>query len=778
MDGKTTLYISALAIVLAIAGIGLNLLTPGAPGPAGATGATGQAGPAGPAGAVGAAGAQGVSYGESAQPETCSICHKTAGSNHQVTYDELYQDNALEVTNLAYAFSTSPRDTITMTFKMTLNGAPFDARNADSLAISFVPYTGTSFEAAARLSLKGTLTYGGAGGITSTLVEKLPTESGYVDITNVGTTPGLIVVYGRDETIGTIPNSRVTQNKYPFAALLETGAGVNYVSAADVAGCEKCHTVPYLKHGYIYGQVNNDATTDFYTCKACHLDNGDGGHYEWQLLVDDPPLAASYLAGTATLTADQKAQYAYKTTLMNDVHMSHSMEFPYPQSMSSCVTCHEGKLDTILADANFKASTCKSCHPVTGSAETGTDVLALTNILPSPLHDGMNLDTANCIACHSTGNGFNAPTFSQIHSGYDKAIYTAAGQRYSDAIKVTIDSATVANNKLTIKFSATESPDIAGIGVTDIKPTVLVGLYGYDTHDFLIGPHEKLVDSSRNLEFVVGSTHPRMTTVSAAGGSWEVTADLSAWASLISDGTVKRVEIGIIPTLNNTIILALDAPSRTFELASNAFDDSFYSPIVKVSNGCENCHDALATNYHSPDRGGNIIICGLCHTVKSGGSHLEMASRSIDSYVHAIHSGQAFDISSINFADPVAALEYEEHIGFPYPTHGIADCESCHVTGTYEVPDQSKSLPGLLSASAATLEGKDRSIGTIPAYVTGPASLSCGGCHRAALINEDAAGGLASLNQHIKQGGYLVEGGSNSAATLNTAITDIMAIYK
>ncbi len=74
--------------------------------------------------------------------------------------------------------------------------------------------------------------------------------------------------------------------------MLKMGGGVDYVSAANNAGCEKCHTVPYLKHGYIYGQVDNDAKTDFLTCKACHLDNGAGGHFEWQLLVDDPALAA------------------------------------------------------------------------------------------------------------------------------------------------------------------------------------------------------------------------------------------------------------------------------------------------------------------------------------------------------------------------------------------------------------------------------------------------------------------------------------------------------
>ncbi|MEZ4661822.1 MAG: hypothetical protein R2911_30100 [Caldilineaceae bacterium] len=124
--------------------------------------------------------------------------------------------------------------------------------------------------------------------------------------------------------------------KYPFASAANRRRGGLSVSAANAAGCEKCHTSPFLKHRYIYGEVNHDPTTDFYVCKGCHLDNGEGGHVEWQLLVDDPALAASYLAKEVTLTPEQETQYAYKTRLMNDVHMSHSMEFPYPQSWQLC----------------------------------------------------------------------------------------------------------------------------------------------------------------------------------------------------------------------------------------------------------------------------------------------------------------------------------------------------------------------------------------------------------------------------------------------------------
>jgi hypothetical protein len=125
----------------------------------------------------------------------------------------------------------------------------------------------------------------------------------------------------------------------------------------------------------------------------------------------------------------------------------------------------------------------------------------------------------------------------------------------------------------------------------------------------------------------------------------------------------------------------------------------------------------------------------------------------------------------------VEALHYEHHIGFPYPKHGTTDCESCHIEGTYNVPDQSKSLPGLLSASNST-NGWDRSIGDVPSYVTGPASRACGGCHRAELINEDEFSKLISLNQHTKMGGYLIEAGEDDAGTLSAAIDKIMAIFK
>jgi hypothetical protein len=232
--------------------------------------------------------------------ETCTICHKRDGATHQTYYNELYQDGVIKVTDVKYAFTANP-DTTTITFNMTMNGQPFDPAKADNLSIYFVPYATGKFQfepAMDRLALKGKITSDGKGLVTSKLVELAKDDKNFVDYTDVSKVNGLVVIYGRDETQGTIPGTRVAQAKYPFAAILQTGKGVDYVSSANVAGCVKCHTDPYLKHGYIYGTVGGDAKTDFYTCKACHLDNGEGGHYEWQLLVNDPPLAAKFLAAS------------------------------------------------------------------------------------------------------------------------------------------------------------------------------------------------------------------------------------------------------------------------------------------------------------------------------------------------------------------------------------------------------------------------------------------------------------------------------------------------
>jgi len=270
-------------------------------------------------------------------------------------------------------------------------------------------------------------------------------------------------------------------------------------------------------------------------------------------------------------------------------------------------------------------------------------------------------------------------------------------------------------------------------------------------------------------------------------GAWIVTLDMSALQltktdllpDLIANGVISKAEISITPELElggEDVVLA--AVSETFDIGTNAFVADYFSganATVDIDK-CNVCHDSLASTFHDGSgRGGDgIQVCKACHTTTFPGSHIELASRAIDSYVHAIHSFQPFDLDDVAAAnDPVFDARNEQHIVHTFPNFTIRNCEACHNEGTYNVPDQSKSMPGVLSKS---WDIPDRAIGTLPEYVTGQASRACGGCHRADLINPDLAGDLATFNAHTEAFGTL-EANDDDDMILFGIIDKIMGMF-
>jgi OmcA/MtrC family decaheme c-type cytochrome len=531
-------------------------------------------------------------------------------------------------------------------------------------------------------------------------------------------------------------------------------------------------------------------------------------------MVDDPAAWAALLPAGTT---DPK--YDYKANLMNDTHMAHAMEFPYPMTMANCVTCHEGKLTQILADEKFTGTTCKSCHPVEGKNAwaSADEPYAQPNRAPPFLelwtNEGLTAVHAggigiDCQACHSEAAGI-ARTFSELHTGYDATIYDATGTKYRDmaANLISVTSVTKTGDVLDIKVG---SPNV------DIVPQVTVSFYGWDSKDFLVSCHTRDANGNR-MEKTIGTDNPLFTEeADSVPGAWHVTLDLAAYTpaegtgldnmsipDLITAGKVKQAEVAVLPKLVvDGIPVALNAPSMTVDVSADGVDQfvpNYFKGTAALvdETKCNACHDALATTFHTTrasdvnvegagNRSGNIVVCRTCHVVTSGGSHLEMQSRSIDSYVHAIHSFQAFDSGDIDFTDPVEAARYDLHVEHVFPNFTIRNCEACHVGPdvggkvVYNVPDQSKSMPARLSGSDTW--NVDRNIGTVPTYVTGPASKACGGCHRANFITEDEAGELASWNQHTANGGYLVDDseatGANDSGFVYDAIDKIMSMFE
>jgi OmcA/MtrC family decaheme c-type cytochrome len=624
----------------------------------------------------------------------------------------------------------------------------------------------------------------------------------------------------------------VSNAAFPFGTAAFGAAGA-YESAANVAGCQKCHGTPYLKHGYraaiIKDAADNTVIPDFAACKSCHYDDRNGGHGDWQYMVDEP-----FEWATGVLTGDDiTAAYPYTANVMNDVHMSHAMEFPYPQSMQNCATCHEGKLDVVLADASFTPETCLSCHPVNGTdAWPRNDALGVPanedyyqgNRAPAlaylwadagvaSFHPATRaaILTTDCGECHRVGGVAEAQDglFTDYHTGYDVNITDPSGVRYSDAYTVSIDAVSYdsVTGLITVDFSASDPA---------IVPELYISFYGWDSKNFIAAGHERDGNAACQgfrpgcqMEYTPessgGGANPIFTEDAASvPGDWRVTADPALWQltktddipTMIADGKIKRVEIMLAPELNLADLatpgpdldVVLEGVSKTLNLGNGLTEDDYFkgAKAVVSTEKCNVCHDVLASSFHSESgRGGDgIVICKNCHNVTYAGSHLEMASRSIDNYVHAIHSFQAFDPGDVfKTFDPVEAKRYDQHIKHVFPNFTIRNCEACHVTPeegngsvVYNVPDQAKSMPSLLSSSdtVATwydiiddpndpLEGlaierpAGRNIGSVPQYVVGASSRACGGCHRARLVRDDAAGDLAAWNAHTEAFGTLAD---------------------
>lgn len=736
--------------LLAATVVSAAALLSGCSGDNGATGATGATGPQGAAADPATLAAFQTKIDAATQPESCGTCHSTAGVDHQAIFNKTKDTSTLKLTFTSVTATANADGTFhnVATFKITSNGADYTGTVASNKITglgtqswNMVTYNDTTKKVDLARKLDGTAfayTLAAIGSGTYTMTSDVTT--------NLQTADSYVYGYVASDPIGPSVAGHVQLYDNVSNAAIKTGAWT-YVSKADVKSCENCHGTPYEKHGYRDAVVGG--IPDFVACKACHYDTRPGSD-------------AAEFFGDGT--------YAYTADVMTDVHASHLNVFPYPQEMKNCATCHIGtKLADTLTDANFRKAVCTSCH---AEVPTTNTVVAkpLSTVVPH------NIPTAECNTCHAAGN--IGPTFTAIHAGYNPMIYAANGDKYADKITASVDSATLTGNVLDIKLSAAGTAGT--LKAVDVVPTVMVSFYGYDTKDYIVSNHTSDANGKK-MEKVIGTANPLFTEVATGTpGSWEVKLDLAAYAktpsipAMIADGTIKRAEIAVMPTLKdaNGVVIGLNAPSKTFDISGNAFT-TYFTPIVDAAK-CNKCHDQLGTSFHTGDRGGNVVVCRMCHVTTSGGSHLEMQSRSIDSYIHAIHSSQQFDVKNINFADTAAAAKYEEEIGFVYPMFTTMNCESCHNPGTYNVPDQSKSLPGVLSASAVNATW-NRNIKTVPSYVTGPASRACGSCHRAAMINEDAAGDLATFNAHTKVNGTLIQA---DTGVLDAVITKIMAQFK
>ena len=805
MNAASMKRIPTLAILLMMSMIWACDGDDGAVGPAGPQGPPGQDGDPAPVPDPVTAAI------EKAQPESCTTCHSGVGyGEHQSVYDKYTDESRLTLTfdDLASVDNLNGTYTVTLTYTVEKDGQPV-LNNLDTdgdptfgeIRFEAVTYDDATRQYLNECRLRQNWTEIGGGQYTVQ-----DTDCSYAPELQTGAGQGAHLygyvadgslfehVGGTGSEISTDTHVHIYDDLASAAlayGTADSASGTAYKSLANVTGCETCHGKPYLKHGFRDPIVAN--LPDFASCKSCHYDNRGGGHEDWQYMVDDPANWA--VAGLDTAIVEDK--YGYTANLMNDTHMAHAMEFPYPQSMSNCATCHDGNLTQILDNSYFAAETCKSCHPVEGlgawpefeGIEAGPynqphrapPLTYLWAAADAEFHD----ISMTCTNCHGDPGVPTALPFGQLHSGYDSDTYDDTGGRFADMYTVSIDSITRDGDELTIQYSSNDPT---------MSYWLAVSFYGWDSKHFIVPSHERAADSGPRFEYIPPNANPLFAeTANSEPGAWEVVVDMAGWVgnpdsvvNLIAANEIRRAEVSVIPTIMiDGESKKLNAVSTTFDLVADAVDPDWFkldNAIVDVGK-CNVCHDRL--NFHDSfglgigGKTGDRLVCVNCHNPTFAGSHLEMASRSIENYVHSIHSFQNFDVGDVfgsNGYDPVDTLRYDQHIKHVFPNFTIRNCEACHLPGTYEVPDQTQSLPGLQAASDSPTTwykmvssggniprnipqevATGRNIGTVAEAVTGPASRACGACHRARLINQDEAGALASFNAHVGTFGTYVD---------------------
>ncbi len=649
---------------------------------------------------------------EEVEPESCAVCHPTAGTDHQANYDDA-MDTTLNLT-FGTVTATPVGDgtfTTTVPFTITKGGVAVDSTVSGGKIAAFVQQrfgyavydatTGT-FPTAAYFSTSGLTNLGGGSyELTDTL-----------DIDITATTTEVYSYITQDPVLNAGSydgeDGHVQLYREVFNAGQKPGTPFTYTSAAAVSACEKCHGTPYLKHGYRGADATNLDT--FGACKVCHYDTR-AGHSSEEFFGD--------------------ASYAYTASVMVDVHASHLNVFPYPQEMANCVTCHSGTLltDETLIDANFTKAVCESCH---ADVDTTNTVVAkpLSTVVPHAI------PTDECNTCHKTG-GIGA-TFATVHPAFDSVKYDSVASAEAGTLRYTyfIDDVTydATASSLTIAWGAKDAA-AAAVNVLNEDATagpvflglpadrdyesegirILVGYYGWGTHNVAA------YDQYRKDDVIANTTYDSTTGIATT--TFPLTDKLDTYDA-------SKLEVGIIgvPEVNGTMV-AVKSVTKGIVLADGSLVDR--SGIVADSK-CNQCHDNLiihTNSTHGHTAVGNVNACLFCHNTSSA-AHVTNQSRAIDSYLHDLHS-------------------FVEEPEFVYPMFTLQNCESCHVGATdaynapYNVPDQ-------LAASGALIDAPDEPV------TVGPGSKSCGSCHRANALKDGDLSGVAEINSHTKVFGYRV----------------------
>ncbi|MDH3350887.1 MAG: OmcA/MtrC family decaheme c-type cytochrome, partial [Gammaproteobacteria bacterium] len=525
------------------------------------------------------------------------------------------------------------------------------------------------------------------------------------------------------------------------------GPGVTKL-IADTNNCANCH-IEFTMHGGPRKSVEY--------CVTCHnpgtVDQDSGNS------LDLAHLAHSIHMGEDRLFGGTVAEFV----IWGFSDFSHPYgEVTYPQSKTYCETCHTASMTHPDGDnwnAAATAKTCGGCHAnglvaqnfdaVTGVAEYQFDhgaAGALGGGFGAVANDG------TCAGCHLGAISTAGPPLS-IHSRIsgDARFRNELGQDFIFEILAATNTGPGQTPVITFRVTdAAGTPyDIVNDPEFNDGNSALNLYVAWSTDDIYngdeLGATGSLRDRGAGPE-VYEPAHPHRMYLAAlqrdiaanpgwvnADGSYTVTYFTSLPNNFSGDVMISLgghpAAVGV--TDHNGI-----PGSQRAAATSAVFFPGAERQVAFESDKCNACHKQL--QFHGTNRNGNVKMCLNCHNGDNAPDGVGEGF-ALGYMVHSIHAAStSFDGGRF------------EAVTFP---QNIANCDTCHVPGSYNVPRT--------TARAVSIDGGADPTSWLDDAATTPTAANCGACHTsiAAMGHFNSQGGqVGALKSDILTVGGLPNG--------------------
>ena len=657
-------------------GLGIAVLLMACAGPTGSQGETGPQGPVGPAGAAGAPGKDGAPA-VVALPPGPGLIVKITGVEFPsdgkpvisltITDAEGHPQKATALEGYGFTMAQVVEDEITKLTKY---------QNLLTRDVKGQPYNagGETKEPALATATQAFADSGGAwsdagnGNVTYTFTNTLTTAPD-ASLTTV------VAVYAWKDGRATVVN-----DVYTF---VPAGGEPSLTrEVVTTAACNTCHD-PLQAHGEVRRETG--------LCITCHTDQTTDP--ETGNPVDFKVMVHRLHSGTRLPSVAAGTPYFIVGFQQSVVDFSKGT---WPQDTRNCTTCHSGGAQSDNYKTAPNSAACVACHddvnPTTGDN-----------------HPGGIQDDTSCAACHT-------PSRREFDASVVGAHTLPADSQQLKGVELEIVSVEKAapDNSPVVTFKVTDN------GGTAIDPANM----GYLAVT-LAGPTS---DYTNRWTEIIASTALTVTSTAegVGGGAYRYTfrAKIPEEAAGTYAVGLEAYMLEALEDLETPVRVAAFNPVTYVSLSGG--EPTVRRPVVDREK-CNACHNNLAL--HGTIRQ-NTEYCVLCHnpnaTDEARRPEEAMPPTSINfrMLIHRVHRGEAASQPLTVYGFGGRPIDFSAVV-FP---GNLAECETCHLPGTYGLPLARGLQPTVITESGATIS------------TTLPVRSVCSACH-----DTQAAGGHAEL---------------------------------